>query len=288
VAYLIYPGTSGAPFLDYIIADRHVLPAEHAPGYTEKVVYMPHSYQVNYYHARHFAIQGQPLDRAALRLRHGLPADGMVLANLNKNDKLEPEVFAVWMRILARLPGSVLWLLRPSAGESGQLIIQHLTREASRHGVAPERLIFAARTSKGEHLARQGAADLFLDSFYYGAHSTATDALRAGLPVLSNPGDAFPRRVAASLLHNVGASQAEALLVSSWKEYEDVAVFLGQHRHVLEELRGRLGAEGPESPLFDTRGFTREVERAFEVFWEVREATHGMLHVVVGPQGREV
>jgi predicted O-linked N-acetylglucosamine transferase (SPINDLY family) len=175
------------------------------------------------------------------------------------------------MNLLRRLPeSSVLWLLRPSTPAAAALIAENLRREAAAAGVSGDRLLFAPRAPKAEHLRRQKAADLFLDTFYYGAHSTATDALRGGLPVLTTPGDAFARRVGVSLLYNVGLG--EALVTSSFREFEDTGVWLCGSKEGQEVLRGMrrwLLDQGQRSHLFDTSGFTRDLERGYEALWEM-------------------
>merc|ERR1719409_805022 len=228
LAYLIYPGTSGASCLDGAVVDPIVVPPEAARVYTERLVYLPGTYQVNDYE-RHAAVAtyaAAPGDRAA----HGLPPKpSVVFCNFNKVDKLDPASFGLWTNVLRRAPGSVLWLVR------------------------------ADRVPKAEHLRRHAAADLLLDTLIYGAHSTATDALRGGLPLLTVRGEQFPQRVGASLLSAVGANQ-ELLAVDSLRDFEDLAVSLAGTRR-LRALRARLADEGRASRLFDTRAFTRDLER---------------------------
>ena len=192
VSYLGSSGTAGAPFLDYIIADRTVIPRAHFPYYTEQVVYLPHSYQCN------DSRRNRP---TAMLSRHdaGLPETGFVYCCFNNIYKISPEIFDVWMRLLQASPGAVLWLL---GGDP--FAIHNLRREAGARGIAPERLIFAPRASVDEHLARQGLADLFLDTLPRNAHATASDALWAGLPLLTCLGNSFGGRVAGSLLRAVG------------------------------------------------------------------------------------
>ena len=288
--------------MDYLIADCYVIPPEHArQGYTERMVYLPHTYQVSYYD-RHMGpllllLQQQQsqitkrLWREELRVANQLPRtieDGVVFCNFNKQDKLEPDVFLLWMSVLRRVPKSVLWLLQPSRGAASNLTMVNLRREAESYGVSGDRLVFAGRVEKPHHLARHAAADLFLDTLYYGAHSTATDALRGGLPVLTLPGDAFPRRVGASLLNNMATTSLPlGLIVASIRDYEDIAVHLatsGPGRNVLasmtDEVRRQVWGEISSGvatlpPLFNTEGLTRDMERAFQVMWEVHTATIG-------------
>ena len=277
LAYLIYPGTSGASCLDGAVVDPVVVPPEAARVYTEKLVYLPGTYQVNDYerHAAVAAYAAAPGARAA----HGLPPEpSVVFCNFNKVDKLDPASFGLWMHVLRRAPGSVLWLLRPK-GRQFDHVAAHLEAEAAARGVHPARLVWADRVPKAEHLRRHAAADLLLDTLVYGAHSTATDALRGGLPLLTVRGEQFPQRVGASLLRAVGAKQ-ELLAVDSLRDFEDLAVSLAGTRR-LRALRARLADEGRASRLFDTRAFTRDLERAFHAVWEGHALAGRLAHHVV-------
>ena len=277
LAYLIYPGTSGASCLDGAVVDPVVVPPEAARVYTEKLVYLPGTYQVNDYerHAAVAAYAAAPGARAA----HGLPPrPSVVFCNFNKVDKLDPASFGLWMNVLRRAPGSVLWLLRPK-GRQFDHVAAHLEAEAAARGVHPARLVWADRVPKAEHLRRHAAADLLLDTLVYGAHSTATDALRGGLPLLTVRGEQFPQRVGASLLRAVGAKQ-ELLAVDSLRDFEDLAVSLAGTRR-LRALRARLADEGRASRLFDTRAFTRDLERAFHAVWEGHALAGRLAHHVV-------
>ena len=277
LAYLIYPGTSGASCLDGAVVDPVVVPPEAARVYTERLVYLPGTYQVNDYerHAAVAAYAAAPGARAA----HGLPPEpSVVFCNFNKVDKLDPASFGLWMNVLRRAPGSVLWLLRPK-GRQFDHVAAHLEAEAAARGVHPARLVWADRVPKAEHLRRHAAADLLLDTLVYGAHSTATDALRGGLPLLTVRGEQFPQRVGASLLRAVGADQ-ELLAVDSLRDFEDLAVLLAGTRR-LRALRARLADEGRASRLFDTRAFTRDLERAFHAVWEGHALAGRLAHHVV-------
>ena len=277
LAYLIYPGTSGASCLDGAVVDPIVVPPEAARVYTERLVYLPGTYQVNDYE-RHAAVAtyaAAPDARAA----HGLPPKPFVVfCNFNKVDKLDPASFGLWMNVLRRAPGSVLWLLRPK-GRQFDHVAANLEAEAAARGVHPARLVWAARVPKAKHLRRHAAADLLLDTLIYGAHSTATDALRGGLPLLTVRGEQFPQRVGASLLSAVGANQ-ELLAVDSLRDFEDLAVSLAGTRR-LRALRARLADEGRASRLFDTRAFTRDLERAFHAVWEGHALAGRLAHHVV-------
>jgi len=253
VNYLGFPGTIGAPYIDYIIADRCVIPPDERHAYTEKAVYLPHTYQPN--DAKRTMAAAVP-PRAAL----GLPDDGFVFCCFNNSYKITPQVFDVWMRLLARVPGSVLWLL-----EDNRIARDRLQREAEKRGIARERLIFAARATHDEHVARHQAADLFLDTLPYNAHTTASDALWSGLPLLTCTGKTFPGRVGTSLLHAIGLPE---LVTASLGEYEARALELAGDPALLKTLRARLAANRPSMPLFDTALYARHFEQALQRMWE--------------------
>ena len=248
VNYLGYPGTMGAPYIDYIIADRVVIPAADQQFYSEKIVYLPDSYQPND-------------DRRACpaldvtRSGQGLPEHGFVFCSFNNTFKLTPMIFDIWMRLLRQVDGSVLWLL-----EGDTLVPSNLRREAERRGVAASRLVFAKRVAMEHHLARHRLADLFLDTLPYNAHTTASDALWMGLPVLTCPGKTFAGRVAASLLTAAGL---EELIASSLQDYETMALKLARDRPMLDSLRERVEASRHEARLFDTALYTRQIEAAY-------------------------
>lgn len=251
VAWLGYPASTGRGLNDYVIVDRVVAPAELAGDYGEKLVWMPNSYQVNDYR--------QPIAAACPgREELGLPPAGFVYACFNKVYKIEPSVFAAWMRILARVPGSVLWLY---SGRSAARA--NLARAAAAAGIDPARLVFGETLPKPQHLARLARADLFLDTCAVNAHTSASDALWAGVPVLTCPGDTFAARVGASLVTAAGLPQ---LACASMQAYEDSAVRLAQDAAELQRLRRTLEAHAA-LPLFDTQRFVRDLERAFEMMW---------------------
>lgn len=249
VHFVGYPATTGAGFLDYFIADSVVLPAGEERFFEESVVRLPGSYQINDHE--------QPVAEAPVsRAECGLPEEGFVFCCFNAPYKIDPGVFDVWMRILARVPGSVLWLLETTA-----LCAQNLRREAESRGVGGERLVFARLAGKPEHLARHRLAGLFLDTTLCNAHTTASDALWAGVPVLTCTGRTFATRVAQSLLSAVGLHE---LIAPSLAEYEQQAVRLATQDGAFRSLRERLGRARRESPLFDTPQFVRGLERAYE------------------------
>lgn len=253
VNYLGYPGTMGADYIDYIIGDRIVIPHEHHPYYAEKVVRLPDCYQVN-------DSKRRIAERAPTRADLGLPDEGFVFCCFNNNYKIAPRVFELWMRLLYKVEGSMLWLL-----EDYEAAARNLRQEAEQRGVAPERLIFAPRVKMEEHLARQRLADLFLDTLPYNAHVTASDALWAGLPVLTRVGSTFAGRVAASLLYAVGLPE---LITSSWEDYEAMAMKLAVDSKLLADVRAKLARNRATHPLFNTDRCRRHIEAAYITMWE--------------------
>jgi len=253
VSYLAYPGTMGADFIDYVVADEVVIPPEHHAWYAEKVVYLPDSYFVND-STRKIA------DRTPTRAELGLPERGFVFCCFNNNYKTTPQVFDVWMRLLREVEGSVLWLLEDNAAAES-----NLRREASARQVEPDRLIFAPRIAHGDHLARHRQANLFLDTLPCNAHTTATDALWAGLPVLTCIGTTFTGRVAASLLRAIGLPE---LITDSLDAYFALALQLAGDTERLDDIRRTLLNHRTTWPLFDTDRFRRHIEAAYQEMWE--------------------
>ena len=256
VNYLGFPGTLGAAYIDYILADRIVIPEAERKFYTEQVVWLPDCYQVN--DDRRAIAEGR-----AVRGEHGLPAQDFVFCNFNQSYKLTPDMFALWMRILKAVDGSVLWLM-----ESNSAWPPHLRAEAERHGVAGDRLVFAPNLPLDRHLARLALADLFLDALPYNAHTTASDALWAGLPLLTCRGHTFAGRVAASLLTAIGLPE---LIAESPAAYESLAVRLAREPSLLSSLKARLAQNRPTHPLFDTDRFRRHIEAAYRQMWEIAQ-----------------
>lgn len=248
ISYLGYPGTVGAPYIDYIIADPQVIPAGNEGFFSEQVARLPGSYQVN-------DSKRQIAGHTPTRAEMGLPEQGFVFCCFNNNYKITPPVLDVWMRLLTKVEGSVLWLLNdnPTA-------MANLTREIERRGGEPARVIFADRLSPAVHIARQRQADLFLDTLPVNAHTTASDALWAGLPVLTCTGEAFVGRVAASLLAACGLPE---LITESLEDYEALALALATDPARLAALRAKLAANRDSCPLFDTERFTRHLEAAY-------------------------
>ena len=245
INYLGYPGTMGAEFMDYIIADRIIIP-EHLRGkYSEKVLYLPNCYQVN---DQTRQISKTQYSRESL----GLPDAGFIYCSFNANYKITPNVFESWMNILHHVDGSVLWLLEDNAKAAS-----NLKNEAQKRGIDPKRIVFTQQAPLSEHLARQQVADLFLDAWPCNAHTTTSDALWAGLPVLTFPGESFASRVAASLITAIGLPE---MIMSSTEEYENTAIYYGQNSKELLNLRKRLAANRLSSSLFDSKRFTANIE----------------------------
>jgi predicted O-linked N-acetylglucosamine transferase (SPINDLY family) len=253
VNYLGYPGTMGSAYIDYIIADRIVIPEDQRLSYFEKVVYLPHSYQVN-------DSKRSISDKQFTRKEFGLPESSFVFCCFNNSYKILPDTFDVWMRILKAVPGSVLWLL-----EDHSTISTNLRREARVRGVNESRLVFAKRMPMDEHLARQKLANLFLDTLPYNAHTTTSDALWAGLPVLTVMGTSFASRVAASLLNAINLPE---LITQTKEEYEQLAIRLATDGNILESLKEKLENNKANSPLFNCNQFSRHLEVAYEAMYE--------------------
>ncbi|WP_088284528.1 UDP-N-acetylglucosamine-peptide N-acetylglucosaminyltransferase [Ideonella sp. A 288] len=250
VGFLGYPGTLGGDFCDYLVSDRFVTPAAAAADYSEALACLPHSYQPH----------GRPATVAATSTRAaaGLPDDGLVLCCFNQAFKFTPEVFGLWCTVLDQAPGSVLWLLGSEAAEG------NLRREAMARGVAPHRLVFAPHLPQDEHLARLPLADLVLDTLPCNAHTTASDALWAGVPMLTCAGDTFASRVAGSLLHAVGLPE---LVTHSLDDYAALAVALATDAPRLAALRARLEVLRRDAPLFDVPAYTTDLESLYDAMW---------------------
>jgi protein O-GlcNAc transferase len=253
VNYLGQPGTLGADFIDYIIADKTVIPAEQFEFYSERIVWLPDSYQAN-------DIRRRISDSIPTREECGLPRSGFVFCCFNNTIKIGPEIFDVWMRLLAAVDGSVLWLIDGNAIAS-----ENLRREAEKRGIAASRLVFAPRTPSADHLARHRQADLFLDCLHYNAHTTASDSLWAEVPLLTMLGQTFAGRVAASLLKAVGLPE---LITTSLPEYEAMALKLARDPVLLASLKAKLASNRKTFPLFDTERFARHIEAAYLTMWE--------------------
>jgi protein O-GlcNAc transferase len=253
VNYLGYPGTMGAAYVDYIIADPVVIPHETRAFYREAVAYLPDTYQANDSRRRVSA-------KAVSRADAGLPEHGFVFCSLSSSYKFEPEMFGVWMRLLGAVEGSVLWLLQDNA-----VATANLKREAQAFGIAPDRVVFAPHAPPDEHLARQCLADLFLDTLPYNAHTTASDALWMGLPVVTCTGKAFPGRVASSILLAAGLPE---LVTHSLADYEGLALRLARDAGAMSALKAKIAGLRRTAALFDTARFTRHLEAAYFEMWQ--------------------
>jgi protein O-GlcNAc transferase len=253
VNFLGYAGTTGADWMDYIIADPTIIPEDHFRFYSERVVWLPDSCLPND-NKSHIS------ERTPTRTECGLPETAFVFCCFNNTYKINPQIFDIWMRLLASNVNSVLWLR-----ETNSTAQRNLRREAEQRGIAPDRLVFAPPIEVGDHLARQRQADLFLDTLPYNGHSTASDASWVGLPVLTCLGETFAGRVAASLLRAVGLSE---LITTSLDEYEALALKLAKDPRYLRSLRERLARNRMTHPLFDTELFTRHIETAYTTMWQ--------------------
>jgi predicted O-linked N-acetylglucosamine transferase (SPINDLY family) len=270
VNYLGYSATMGADFIDYIIADETVIPRDQQGFYTEKVAYLPDTYMATD-DTRKIA------DVVPSRAELGLPEHGFVFCSFNNTFKFNPAMFDIWMRLLREVEGSVLWFSPANAGAQ-----RNLCGEAATRGIAADRLVFATRTaSNADHLARHAQADLFLDTLPYNAHTTTSDALWAGLPVVTSLGATFAGRVAASLLHATGLPE---LVTASLEDYEALALNIARDPALLAALKSKLARQRRTSPLFDTKRFARHVEAAYTTMWETYKRGETPCSFAVQPQ----
>jgi len=270
VAYLGYPGTMGGDWIDYVLADPQAIPPGEDAHYAERVVRLPDTYFAH-----------DPLQRigdAPTRLEAGLPDGAVVFCCFNNTYKIAPATFGVWMRVLGQVDRAVLWLLAPN-----DVARRNLCREAAARGIHPSRLVFAARIPPEQHLARHRLADLFLDTHHYNAHTTAVDALWAGLPVLTFPGTTMAARVACGLLHAAGVPE---LVARDRGDYETRAVELGRSPEALRALREKLERQRASAPLFDAARHRRAVEAAYGAMWARRAAGLAPAALDIAADGR--
>ncbi len=253
ISYLGYPGTTGAPFIDYLIADRVIVAEEMRPNYSEKVIWMPDCYQPN---DPETPMAPVILQRTSL----GLPEQATVFCSFNTDYKIEAEMFTCWMRILRAVPGSVLWLIVRSDQAR-----RNLCRHAKGQGIDPARLVFAAPLPKPEHLARMKTADIALDTLPVNGHTTTTDALLAGLPVITCQGAHFASRVAGSILKAIGMDE---LVADSLQDYERLAVSLAKDSDRLHGIAARLKSNRAVFPLFDIDRYVKHLEAAYDTIWQ--------------------
>ena len=260
INFLGYPGTMGASFIDYIIADKVVIPDELQHCYSEKLLLLPHTYQPND-NTREISVRG------ITKFEMGLPERGFVFCCFNNNYKISPSEFDVWMRLLKKVEGSVLWLLK-----SNKWVEHNLQAEAEIRKVSGDRLVFAERLPQAEHLGRHKLADLFLDTFNYNAHTTASDALWAGLPVVTKLGKGFAARVAGSLLSAINMPE---LITETEQEYESLILDLATNPERLGAIKLKLAANRLSKPLFNTELFTKHLEdgyqRAYQQYFDGKE-----------------
>jgi protein O-GlcNAc transferase len=254
VSYLGFPGTTGADFLDYIVADKIVAPEDHSRYYSEKFVYMPHCYQVND-HTQSIS------SRSWTKADFGLPKKCFVFCSFNQSYKIDAVMFDIWMRILRQVPEGILWLM-----VNGKITEDNLRREAGARGVPSERLIFAGRLPKDEHLARLKLADLALDTRIYNGHTTTSDALWAGVPIVALQGSHFASRVSSSILTAMGLPE---LIAYDSDGYERLAVSLAHNPAELQKIRERIAEDRVVAPLFDTPRFVRNLETAYKEMWKI-------------------
>ena len=257
VSWLGFPGTSGAGFFDYAIVDKTLVPQSHVPFYSEKLVFLPRCYQVN---NNKIVISNKRYTRQDF----GLPEKGIVFTSFNQTYKIEPVIFGIWMTILKRVPGSILWLWKHTSEAA-----ENLKAAAAYAKVDPKRLIFSDKLSKEEHLKRIALADLGLDIRIYGGHTTTSDCLWAGVPVLTKMGNHFASRVCASVLTEALLPE---LITHSLKEYEDKAVYLAHNPKVLTEIRRKITHKHLQKNLYDTGGFVKDLEKAYLSMWETLKA----------------
>ncbi|EOY05087.1 Tetratricopeptide repeat (TPR)-like superfamily protein isoform 2 [Theobroma cacao] len=260
ISYMGFPGTTGASYIHYLVTDEFVSPLRFSHIYSEKLVHLPHCYFVNDYKQKNRDV----LDPKCLPKRsdYGLPEDKFIFACFNQLYKMDPDIFTTWCNILKRVPDSALWLLRfPAAGE------MRLRTYATQQGVRPDQIIFTDVALKSEHIRRSALADLFLDTPLCNAHTTGTDVLWAGLPMVTLPLDKMATRVAGSLCLATGVG--EEMIVSCLKEYEEKAVSLALNRPKLQDLSNKLKEARMTCPLFDTLRWVRNLERAYFKMWNL-------------------
>jgi predicted O-linked N-acetylglucosamine transferase (SPINDLY family) len=255
INFLGYPGTLGSNHHDYIIADKTLIPKKNQKDYSEKIVYLPDSYKLDH-SARKVS------NKIFTKQEMGLPKKSFVFCCFNNNFKITPNVFNTWMNTLKSVNNSVLWLM---IKKNNPTVKNHLKKEALKKGIESDRLIFANRMPLSDHLARLKLADLFIDTMPYNAHTTASDALWVGLPVLTLCGETFASRVAASMLNAVGLSE---LITLTDKKFEDLAIELGNNPKKLQQIKNKLNNNKISKPLFNSKLFTKNIEKAYSIIYE--------------------
>jgi len=253
VSYLAFAGTTGANFIDYVIADKTIISKELQKHYSEKIISLPGTYQVN-------DSTKKISDKVFTREELGLPKNGFVFCCFNNNYKILPSVFDIWMRLLKKIKGSVLWLLVENSTAK-----ENLKKEAVKRNVDENRIIFAKIMPLADHLARHRCADLFIDTFPYTAHTTCSDALWAGLPVITRVGNSFPSRVSASLLTAIDLPE---LITHTEKEFEDLAIEFANNKSKLDEIKIKLEKNRISKSLFNTKLYTKNIESSYKIIYD--------------------
>ena len=259
VHHVGYPGTLGASFIDYLVADHFVAPREHQEYFSEKIAYMPDCYQPT--------DDTRQIGVRPTRADCGLPAEGIVFCSLNQSYKLTPEVFGLWCQLLNEVPGSVLWLLPKSKNAA-----ENLYAWAKDRGIAPERIIFAKALRQAEHLGRLQNADIALDTSPVNSHTTASDALWAGVPIVTKPGESFVSRVAGSIVCTLGMPE---LIARDNHDYLAIARELATNPELLQRTKARVWQLRTQSPLFDSARYTKNLEKLYRAMW--RRKAMGLL-----------
>jgi protein O-GlcNAc transferase len=266
INYLGFPGTMGSENYDYILADQVLIPSNYQEFFAEKVIYLPNCFQVN---DRKRKISENPSSRS----QHNLPDHGFVFCCFNNTWKLLPEIFDLWIEILTKVDDSVLWFRADNSVAS-----KNLRTEAEKRGVDPARLVFAEFTEHDLHLARYTLADVFLDTYPYNGHTTTSDALWAGLPVLTIEGSSYASRVASSLLRCLDLDE---LITNTFEEYVQLAVELSRNRPRLGRIKEKLDSNRVSAPLFDTPLFTKHIESAYKAVYQVQQSGRVRDHIYV-------
>ena len=248
INYLGYPGTTGAKFMDYIIGDKIVIPEKEKENYSEKVFYLPNCYQPN---SEYKKLENKNLKKEDFNL----PTDKLIFCNFGSNFKITPEIFDIWMNILREVPNSILWLFK-----SNEQVVKNLRYESQERNIEKERIIFAEKVPHKEHLRRFCLADIFLDTFPYSSHTTASDAIRMGVPIISFIGRSFASRVCASILEQVNLGK---LVAKTNEEFEKKAIYYGNNRNELLKLKNELKNNCENSSLFKIQDFTRHLEAVY-------------------------
>jgi predicted O-linked N-acetylglucosamine transferase (SPINDLY family) len=267
VNWLGYPGTIGVDYIDYIVADKIIIPEPHQQFYAEKVVYLPNTYMVD-------DSKRIPSTREFTRDEFGLPQNAFVFCCFNNDYKFNPQVLDSWSRILLTAKNSVIWI-----SENNKYFKANLVTEFQSRGIDSDRIIFAQRVEMmADHLSRYALADLFLDTHPYNAHTTALDSLKAGVPVLTLMGQSFPSRVAASLLNAIGLPE---LITNTQEEYEALAIELAMNPQKLTDIKLKLVGNRLTAPLFDTPLFTKNLESAYIKMMEWYQADSQPDHISI-------